>query len=152
MKYKELKFHYSLFYPIKKRKTHAKLGMATWWIRIGVESLCTRTRNPKLKPKTAPNTDSGDNPSQNQTRRYPKPEWIPKTRFVWQHSKSTKDFSINRCMIYIHIFTCINKRQQIINIFMSQFRINLIIWVNKLLLAYYKHMSFNSKWFISDIH
>jgi hypothetical protein len=30
-------------------------------------------------------------------------------------------------MIYIHIFTCINKRQQIINIFMSQLRINLII-------------------------
>jgi hypothetical protein len=83
--------------------------------------------HPNLKPEITPNTDLGDNPSQNQTRGYPKPEWLPKTLFVWQHSKSNKDFLINICMIYIDIFICINKRQQIINVFISQLRINLII-------------------------
>jgi len=73
-----------------------------------VESPCTQNRNPKSKPE--PETDSGGNPS-------PKPNpRIPETRMDTQNPR-----------INIHIFTCINKRQQIINIFMSQLSINLIV-------------------------
>ena len=57
-----------------------------------MKSLYTRTRNPKSKPETTPNTDSGDNPSQNQTRGYPKPEWIRETRFLRQHNNNNKGF------------------------------------------------------------
>ena len=75
-----------------------------------VESPCTQNRNPKSKPEPEPETDSGGNPS-------PKPNpRIPETRM------DTRNPRIN-----IHIFTCINKRQQIINIFMSQLSINLIV-------------------------
>src|SRR6185503_12792317 len=73
-----------------------------------VESPCTQNRNPKSKPE--PETDSSRNPS-------PKPNpRIPETRM------DTRNLRIN-----IHIFTCINKRQQIINIFMTQLSINLIV-------------------------
>ena len=75
-----------------------------------VESPCTQNRNPKSKPEPEPETDSGGNPS-------PKPNpRIPETRM------DTRNPRIN-----IHIFTCINKSQQIINIFMSQLSINLIV-------------------------
>ena len=72
----------------------------------------TRNRNPNLNPKPI----RVEIHHQNQTRGYPKPEWIPETRM-----------DIRNPRINIHIFTCINKRQQIINIFMSQLSINLIV-------------------------
>jgi len=67
-----------------------------------VESPCTQNRNPKSKPETKTETDSGEN-------LVPKPNpRIPETRTDTPNP-----------WIYRHIFTCINKMQQIINIFMS---------------------------------
>jgi hypothetical protein len=75
-----------------------------------VESPCTENQKPKSKPEPEPKTDSGGNPSPKPNRR------IPETRTDTRNPNDTQNPRIN-----IYIFTCINKRQQIINIFMSQF-------------------------------
>jgi hypothetical protein len=92
------------------------LRMATGRVQIrwSLRAPKTETRNQNPNPNWKPIRVEIHH--QNQTRRYPKPERIPETRM------DTRNPWIN-----IHIFICINKRQQIINIFMSQFWIDLII-------------------------
>jgi len=66
--------------------------MATGRVRIGW-SLCTpepETQNQNPKPNWKPIRVVL--PPQNQTREYPKPEWIPETRFLCQHNNSNNDF------------------------------------------------------------
>ena len=80
------------------------LKMATGRVRIGWSLRAPKTETRNRNPNPNPKPIRVEIHYQNQTRGYPKPEWIN-----------------------IHIFTCIDKRQQIINIFMTQLSINLIV-------------------------
>jgi hypothetical protein len=92
------------------------LRMATGQARIGWSLHAPKTKTRSWNPNPNWTPIRVEIHHQNQTRRYLKPEQIPKT---WMDTWNP--------WINIHIFTCINKRQQIINIFMSQFWIDLII-------------------------
>ena len=85
------------------------LRIATGRVRIGWSLRAPKTETQNQNPNPPRKPIRVEIHQQNQTRGYPKPEQIPETRMDTRNPR-----------IYIHIFTCINKRQQIINIFMSQ--------------------------------